>query len=244
VINVVIVSDHDLKDQLRGTLLFRSNVARIRASGLDEVLRAARAGKVDVVLVDASLPEAPALAAALRRERSTRGLSIAGLGPSGSEPVLVDLLESGANAVLPLPPGADWDDRLMRLFHVPARKVARFPVSFAVGVTGRGRGEPFQGRALDLSVHGLLLESSFPLEVGEDLRLTFDLPVPLGPVRGTGTVVRLAEPKGVGVELTSIEGDGRVLIKRFVESSPRGDGSRLPSDPGILPRPRIRHPKR
>jgi hypothetical protein len=219
VINVVIVSAQDLQDQLRGTLLFRSNVARIRASGLDEVRRAAQAGTVDVVLVDAALPDAPALAAALRREPLTRGLSIAGLGQSGFGLVLVELLESGVNAVLPLPPGADWDDRLMRLFHVPARKVARFPVSFAVGV-GRGLGEPFEGRALDLSVHGLLLQSGFPLEVGEDLRQAFDLPG--GSVRGTGTVVRLASPEGVGVELTSVEGDGRVRIKRFVESPPPG----------------------
>jgi CheY-like chemotaxis protein len=219
VINVVIVSARDLQDQLRGTLLFRSNVARIRASGLDEVRRAAQAGTVDVVLVDAALPDAPALAAALRREPLTRGLSIAGLGQSDFGLVLVELLESGVNAVLPLPPGADWDDRLMRLFHVPARKVARFPVSFAVGV-GRGRGEPFEGRAMDLSVHGLLLQSGFPLQVGEDLRLAFDLPG--GPVRGTGTVVRLASPEGVGVELTSVEGDGRVQIKRFVESPPPG----------------------
>ncbi|MGD8898413.1 MAG: PilZ domain-containing protein [Acidobacteriota bacterium] len=218
-INVVIVSTRDIQDQLRGTLLFRSNVARIRASSLDEVRRAAQAGKVDVVLVDATLPEAPALAAALRQEPLTRGLSIAGLGQSEFGLVLLELLESGVNAVLPLPPGADWDDRLMRLFHVPARKVARFPVSFAVGVD-RGPGEPFEGRALDLSVHGLLLQSSFPLEVGEDLRLAFDLPG--GPVRGTGTVVRLASPEGVGVELTSVEGDGRVQIKRFVESPPGG----------------------
>jgi hypothetical protein len=227
VINVVIVSAHDLHEQLRGTLLFRSNVAHIRASGLDEVRRAAQAGKVDVVIVDAALPDAPALAAALRREPLTRGLSIAGVGQSDFSLVLVELLDSGVNAILPLPPGADWDDRLMRLVHVPTRKVARFPVSFAVGVVGQGRGEPFVGRALDLSVHGLLLESSFPLEVGEDLRLTFDLPGPLGPVRGTGTVVRLASPGGVGVEITHVEGDGRVRIKRFVESAPAGAGPGL-----------------
>ena len=226
-INVVIVSAHNLQEQLRGTLLFRSNVARIRASGLEEVRRAAQAGKVDVVIVDAALPDAPALAAALRREPLTRGLSIAGLGQSEFGVFHVELLESGVNAVLPLPPGADWDDRLMRLFHVPSRKVARFPVSFAVGVVGQGHGEPFVGRALDLSVHGLLLEASFPLEVGEDLRLTFELPEPLGPVRGTGTVVRLAHQERVGVELTSIEGDGRVRIKRFVESPPPDGGPGL-----------------
>jgi len=219
VIHAVIVSEGSLEDQLRETLLFRHNVARIRASGVDEVKRAVQAGQVDIVIVDAALPDAPAVAAALRREPLTRGLSIAGLGHSDVGLVLVQLIDSGVNAVLPLPPGADWDDRLMQLVHVPARKVVRFPVSFAVGVD-RADAEPFEGRALNLSVHGLLLLSSFPLEIGEDVRLAFDLPNAKSKVRSTGTVVRIAQPKGVGIELTSVEGDGRVLIKRFVEATP------------------------
>ena len=225
-IRAVIVSASDLEDQLRETLLFRHNVARIRASGVDEVRQAAQGGRVDIVIVDAALPDAPALAAALRREPLTRGLSIAGLGQPDFGLALVELLESGVNAILPLPPGADWDDRLMRLVHVPARKVARFPVGFAVGV-GRGQAEPFEGRAFNLSVHGLLLHSSFPLEIGEDLQLAFELPDSSGKVRGTGTVVRLAQPKGVGIEITSVEGNGRVRIKRFVEAAPRTDRPRL-----------------
>ena len=218
-IHAVIVSEGSLEDQLRDTLLFRHNVARIRASGVDEVKRAVQAGQVDIVIVDAALPDAPAVAAALRREPLTRGLSIAGLGHSDVGLVLVQLIDSGVNAVLPLPPGADWDDRLMQLVHVPKRKVVRFPVSFAVGV-GRADAEPFEGRALNLSVHGLLLLSSFPLEIGEDVRLAFDLPNARSKVRSTGTVVRLARPKGVGIELTSVVGEGRVLIKRFVEAKP------------------------
>ena len=85
---------------------------------------------------------------------------------------------------------------------------------------GRRGGEAFAGRALNLSVHGLLLESRRALEVGEDLRLDFDLPGAHGEVHGTGTVVRETSPVLFGVELTSVEGDGRVRIKRFVESPP------------------------
>ena len=81
--------------------------------------------------------------------------------------------------------------------------------------------QSFEGKVLNLSVHGLLLLSSFPLEIGEDVRLAFDLPGSRAKIRATGTVVRLAQPEGVGIELTSVEGDGRVLIKRFVETAPR-----------------------
>jgi hypothetical protein len=44
-------------------------------------------------------------------------------------------------------------------------------------------------------------------------------------VRGTCTVVRVAAPDQFGVELTHVEGDGRVRIKRYVESG-------LPGRPG------------
>jgi CheY-like chemotaxis protein len=218
VIQAVIVSHNDLDDQLRGTLLSRQNVVRVKAADLDAVKRATLGGKVDIILVDAALPGAPALVAALREEPLTRGISIAGLGAPEFGLAFVELLEAGVNAVLPLPPDAEWDDRLIRLVHVPVRKVSRFQVNFAVGV-GRGQGEPFTGRALNLSVHGLLLQTVFPLAVGNDLRLAFDLPG-MGSVRGTGTVVRLEPPGCTGIELTSVEGDGRVRIKRFVEASP------------------------
>ena len=125
--------------------------------------------------------------------------------------VHVDLLQSGVNAILPLPPGPDWDDRLMRLVNVPVRRVTRFKVDLALE-GGRRGGEHFSGRALNLSVHGLLLESRLGLEVGEDLRLDFDLPGAHGPVHGTGTVIRETSPVLFGVELTSVEGDGRVRI--------------------------------
>lgn len=216
-IRVVILAPRDLGDELRGTLLWRQNVERILASRVEDVHRAVEAGRVDIVVIDSALPAASEIAVGLRRDPLTRSLSIAALGRSELGLALVELLEAGVNAILPLPPGPDWDDRLMRLVHVPARKVIRFPVSFAVGV-GRGKGEPFVGWALNLSVHGLLLESGFPLEVGEDLRLNFDLPRPFGGVRGTGTVVRMAPPTRFGVELTSVEGDGRVRIKHFVET--------------------------
>ena len=54
--------------------------------------------------------------------------------------------------------------------------------------------------------------------MGEDLRLSFEMPGVPGVVRGTGTVVRAASEHDFGVELTHVDGDGRVRIKRYVES--------------------------
>ena len=54
--------------------------------------------------------------------------------------------------------------------------------------------------------------------MGEDLRFSFEIPGEKGLIRGTGTVVRAAESHRFGVELTHVDGDGRVQIKRYVES--------------------------
>jgi hypothetical protein len=76
----------------------------------------------------------------------------------------------------------------------------------------------FTARALNLSVHGLLLEAEQPLQVGEDLRFSFEMPGERGGVQGTATVVRVDSASRYGVELTHVDGDGRVRIKRYVES--------------------------
>ncbi|MCG6928285.1 MAG: PilZ domain-containing protein [Acidobacteria bacterium] len=218
-IRAVVLSPRTLEAELRDTLLWRHNVLRVKASSTDDVRRAVAKDGADILIVDSAHPEAADATIALRNDPLTRGMSIVALGRSEFGSVHVDLLQAGVNAILPLPPGPDWDDRLMRLVNVPVRRVTRFKVDLALE-GGRRGGEAFAGRALNLSVHGLLLESRNALEVGEDLRLDFDLPGAHGPVHGTGTVVRETSPVLFGVELTSVEGDGRVRIKRFVESPP------------------------
>jgi CheY-like chemotaxis protein len=217
VIRAVVVSASDLSAELGGTVLFRQNVERLRASGLEDVRRAAEGGRLDVVVVDSAMPRAATIVAALRQDPATRPTAIVALGRSEFGFDHLDLLEAGANAILPLPPSHDWDDRLMRLIHVPVRRAVRFPVDVSLE-GGLRNGAAFTGKALNISVHGLLLECGQPLQVGEDLRFSFEMPAAQGPVRGTGTVVRVSSARLFGVELTHVEGDGRVRIKRYVES--------------------------
>jgi CheY-like chemotaxis protein len=217
VIRAVVVAAVDLAPELGGTVLFRHNVHRLRASGAEDVRKALDEGRLDVVVVDTAMPGAAAIVAALRQDPMTRPIAIVALGRSEFGFDHLDLLEAGANAILPLPPGLDWDDRLMRLIHVPLRRATRFPVDMAFE-GGLLSGIPFTGRALNLSVHGLLLECPQPLRVGEDLRFSFEMPGTQEGVRGTGTVVRAASANHFGVELTHVEEDGRVKIKRYVES--------------------------
>lgn len=221
-IRAALAAPADLAPDLGGTVLFRSNVERTLVSGVEDVRRLADAGRLDVVVVDSALPGAAGLVAALRQDPATRPIAIVALGRSEFGFSHLALLESGANAILPLPPGHDWDDRLMRLVHVPVRRATRLSVDLALD-GGLRNGLAIRGRALNLSVHGLLLECPEPLQVGEDLRFLFAIPGEGGTVQGTGTVVRAAATHRFGVELTHVDGDGRVKIKRYVESS-RPDG--------------------
>jgi CheY-like chemotaxis protein len=222
-IRAALLAPDDLEPDLRSTVLWRRNVERIPAAGVEDVRRQMEAARVDVVVVDPRLPNAAAVVSTLRQDALTRATAIVALGRSEFGFTHLDLLEAGANAILPLPPGQDWDDRLMRLINVPMRKAARFPVDLAIE-GGLRTGQTFAARAHNLSVHGLLLECGESLDIGEDVCLAFEIPAGHGPARGTGTVVRAAPAGYFGVELTHVEGDGRLRIKRFVESGPSGLG--------------------
>jgi len=219
VIRAAIAAPSDLSRELGDTVLFRSNVERTRVAGAEDVRRLADEGRLDVVVVDSAFPGAAGLVAALRQDPVTRSTAIVALGRWELGFDQLGLLEAGANAILPLPPGRDWDDRLTRLVHVPVRRATRFPVDMAIEGGLKG-GLTFTARALNLSVHGLLLESPQPLEVGEDLRFSFLMPGVNAVICGTGTVIRAAGTDRFGVELTHVDGDGRVRIKRYVESAP------------------------
>jgi CheY-like chemotaxis protein len=216
-IRAVIVSAIDLSRDLQGTLLFRSNVERLSATSFDDVRQLAVERRPDVVVVDSALPGATTVVAALRQDPVTRPLAIVALGRSEFGFAQLDLLEAGANAILPLPAGADWEDRLMRIVHVPIRRATRLRVDAVVEGGLRG-GLLFSARVLNLSVNGVLIECPEKIEVGDDLRLAFELPAGHGPIQATGTVVRTTPQRLFGVEITSVEGDGRVRVKRYVES--------------------------
>ena len=216
-IRAALLAPKDLASELGGTVLFRSNVELLPAAGPDEVRRLVDAGHLDVVVIDSALPGASGVVAMLRQDPITRATAIVALGRAEFGFEHLALLEAGTNAILPLPPGQDWDDRLMRLIHVPVRKTTRFPVDLSLQ-GGLRDGVRFAARVVNLSVHGLLLECRQSLKVGEDVRMSFEMPSGHGPIEAHGTVVRQALADRFGVELTQVTGDGRVRIKRYVEA--------------------------
>ncbi len=166
------------------------------------------------------LGAAPARPGWFRRsaqDPTTRSTAIVVLGRSEFGFDHLELLEAGANAILPLPPGQDWDDRLMRLIHVPVRKTTRFPVNL------QPAGRPALGRRLrrarrqpERARRAARVPAFAPRGRGRAARLRHA--AGHGLVQADGTVVRQAHADRFGIELTHVAGDGRVRIKRYVEA--------------------------
>lgn len=211
----LVASPRDLDLELSGTVLGRSGFERQLAAVAEQALALALARPPDVMLVDVYLAGAEELVRRLRDNPATRALSIAVLADTEADPREVPLLKAGANAVLRLPAGPGWDERLMRVVSLPMRKAIRFPVSFSIG-TGTGPGAvPASG--LNVGLHGMLVETWADLAVGDEVSLAFRLPGADDALcRARARVVRRGAPRQYGVEFTFLEADARRAIDRFV----------------------------
>jgi CheY-like chemotaxis protein len=218
-LTALILAPEPLDAELADTVLWRDNVERYEAISLEQVRHLVSGGRPDILVVDQRMANAPAIVAQLRQDPRTRGVSIVALARGDFEPAEVALLEAGANAILRLPPDAEWDDRLERLIHVPLRRAARFGVHVEISSRFEVAGRIFPVTAVNLSVNGMLVESAQDLRVGDDVQFAFRLPHSDEVVAGMGTVIREAgSPGQFGVELTHVQGNGRVRIKLFVEA--------------------------
>jgi hypothetical protein len=212
---VLLCTHADVKDDLSGTLLWRDDVERKVVIKMDEALMYAVAAKPRLVVIDRDLPWAMRAVTALREDESTRTLSIVVMARGDFDASEVELLECGANAILRLPAGAEWNDRLQRLMDVPVRKEARFPVSFGVAASSNGSGAA-DAQAVNLSASGMLLETAAPLAMQEEVQLQFRLPPAPDPVRVEAQVVRMATPKQFGVEFRRVGADVSRRIQKFL----------------------------
>lgn len=214
----LICSRMSLDRDLAGTVLWRDNIERRIARSPEEAHAQAAAARPNIILVDHRMPDAAALVGQLRQDPLTQRISIVALAQGEFEGPELEMLQAGANAILRLPAGPDWDDRLYRLIHVPVRKEIRVGVYLQVSAAFGPVAEPFLARTLNLSVNGMLVESDWPLAVGDDVSFGFQIPGRPGIISGTGTVVRKAGNL-YGLELTHVHGDGRKRIRELVEGA-------------------------
>jgi DNA-binding response OmpR family regulator len=210
----LICSQAALEGELGGTLLWWRGIERLLAARLEEARAMAAAARPAVVLVDKELPRSARLITQLREDPATRGLSIAVLARGDFELAEVELLEAGANAILRIPPGPEWDERLLALLHVPIRREIRIPVQFAVEAAAGLR--EFYALALNLSANGMLVECQAALPIGDELGVSFSLPGYDAVVACRARVVRQAGATQHGMAFLELDGGGRKRIEAFV----------------------------
>jgi hypothetical protein len=205
----------DVDVTLAGTILGREGVDRTVTGKPDAAAAIVKAMKPALVLVDRDLPWADRFIASVRESADTRAISIAVIARGDFDPAEVAMLESGANAILRYPPGPEWDERVPRLMSVPVRKETRFPVSFQVD-TLTGGGESFPALALNLSINGMLVESSTTMAVGDALVLAFRLPDQDDEIRVKARPVRVAETDRYGLEFDDVSKPDRARLGRYL----------------------------
>ena len=215
---VLIGAVSSFDDELGHTVLSREDVVRHWAASADELVATAHVLQPDLILIDRDLPSADQAVQRLRRDRGTRRTSIVVIARGELDPAEVELLEAGANAILRLPVGPDWDERLERLAEVPVRREARLPVSFEVEARTGSEVETAAATAINISTSGMLIDSAFPLHIGDDVDFCFHLPGSDSVISGCGRVVRQAGRTQFGVEFYGLEGDGREQIAAWVTS--------------------------
>jgi DNA-binding response OmpR family regulator len=217
--HALICSEDDLQDELAATVLGRGGFEHHTASRLEDAHLMALAARPAIVMIDRDLPRADQLVAALREDRSTRSLSIAVVARGDFDETELALLEAGANAILRLPAGPDWDARLNRLMAIPQRRQFRFPVSFWVLAASPTMQEQVPATGLNLSENGMLLETRVAdLDLGAELE--FDVRLPGGDAfGGRGHVVRLAGPGQYGVSFARLDERASDVVRRFVETA-------------------------
>ena len=213
---MLICAPDPLADELHGTLLWRDGIERHVAASFEHALTIAVAAHPNLIAIDSGMSHSTQLVEALRKDASTRTMSIVVMARGDMRLDELELLHAGANAILRLPPGPDWDARLSTLLNVGVRRNTRIPAQLELeGSTGQIA--HLTGSVLNLSVSGMLLECEAELAIGNDLDFVFVLERSADPVVGCGRVVRRDANGRFGVEFYGIEADGPERIRHFVE---------------------------
>ena len=228
---ILIVGPGDLASELGRTILWRREIERVHAPDVEAGYEAARSVQPSLLIVDAGgHEEALAFVRRMRRDPLVRSTGIAVFSRSPTVREEEALRLAGATVVLSgeVDPIL-WDRRLEEILNVPSRRDARIPVRFKVWSRVETSPDPIEAVALNISVHGMLMETLLNLDVGMKLDLRFELPEQAGEIGVVGEVVRRAgivegRPRS-GVRFLVRRQDARERIQAFVASNERGEAA-------------------
>ena len=201
---------------------------------LDSALDAVTHRRLDAVIVDWDGGFDPTrIARATRKSSPNSNSTIVAMvnGHSETHALLV-----GANFMIHKPTDIDHARRCMRAAYGTMlqnrRRAARVPVDIAVVARVAEVGE-IHARISDLSVGGLALYCSQPLQINREVLTQFSLPGTTGVIHATGKVVNANATGRAGVRFSFVPEDDRNLLENWLAvelaklekaEMPTGDG--------------------
>jgi DNA-binding response OmpR family regulator len=203
--------------QLEKSPVWRDDLERVVARTSAEAIAQAASQRPRLIVVDSALPSAEQVVRQLRSNAETRVCSIVAAADGETWGAELGLLDAGANAVLRLPPGPEWDQRIQGLLSVPTRKETRIDANLTL--RGEAANEEVRARVVNLSSTGMLLQTAVALKLGADLRFALELPgfeTSTGEVTGEARIVRLAGPGCYGAQFLRLDSGGGELLRRYL----------------------------
>ena len=214
---VVICANRSLDRELEGTVLFRSDMERETVRSVGEAQTRLNAGRVALLCLHRNVSGIETLIRNLRKSNTLKRVSIVVLSEDDFDPSEVELLEAGANAILRLPPGDDFNDRVGKLIEVPFRRDVRIPVRLQVSASS-GFGATIPVLGLNLSATGILVESNHHLNMGDEVNIAFRFEESGEIFSATAHITRTAGPNKYGATFESIS-RGESDLKTFLAGS-------------------------
>ncbi|MEO5762842.1 MAG: PilZ domain-containing protein [Vicinamibacteria bacterium] len=214
---VLICSTRSLDGILKDTVLFRSGIEREQVRTAAELQTRLGAGGVALACIHRDVAGIEALIRALRRSPALKRISFIILSDADFDPSEVELLEAGANAILRLPPGDDFNDRVGRLMEVPARRDVRLPVRLQVVAT-EGFGSIVPVLCQNISSSGILIESNHHLNMGDEINVALRFEDSGELFAAVAHITRTAGPNRYGARFVEIT-KGEKALNAFLAGS-------------------------
>ena len=214
----LICSNRSLSRDLQSTVLYRAGIERIETNSIQDAQTKLGGGGISLLVIHRNVSGVENLIRAVRKSSAQKKISIVVISEDDFDPSEVEVLEAGANAILRLPPGDDFNDRLSRLMDVPARKDVRLPVRLQVVATS-GFGATVPVLALNISSSGILVESNHGLEMGDEVNISFRFEESGEIFSANAHVSRNAGPNRYGARFDTIS-KGAEALSAFLASQP------------------------
>jgi CheY-like chemotaxis protein len=227
VTKVLVVSAEDLVPGLSKTVLGQSDVDYVVARDAEAGWEAARAQRPQLAIVALGTREAnEEFLRRIRSDEQARSVHVLVSLVSALPAEQISLREAGATAVIAGSPDPFlWNPTLERLIESGRRRTASIPVRFWVWYRLSPNESAARGRALNVGVRGMLLETDQPVPVdnGTEVEVEFVLPDRDQTLHLRGRVVREAETgaagqRRFGIQFLGLDSDDHDRIAAFVDA--------------------------